>query len=224
MSRIDDLVIEKQVVVGHLARRLAKPTEVKTHHWEIFLYSPTGEDLTKWIDRCVFHLHESFEQPERTLTREPYIVAEDGWGEFEAQIEIVPKCAISFTLIHVITFPAKTSVKPALIVRRQEAVIFRNPPPLLYEGLTAASFTWNRFKKMKRQPKAADAEYIDEPSSDFQLEKKWLSTVSDVSRDIRSEIQNLEVRHREHLDKISVLLEQIRRTSPDIAEAASLFL
>ncbi|KAK8891577.1 hypothetical protein M9Y10_028790 [Tritrichomonas musculus] len=220
-----NLVIEKQVVVGHLARRLAKPTESKTHHWEIFLYSPTGEDLTKWIEKCVFHLHESFEQPERTYTREPYIVSEDGWGEFEAQIEIFPIAkVIPFTLIHIITFPAKTSTKPALIVRRQEAVVFRNPPPLLYEGLTQAAFTWNRFKKIKKQPKANDAEYVEEPSSDYYLEKKWLTTVSEVSKDIRNEIQILKGKHREHLDKITVLIEQIRKTSPDIAEAASLFL
>ena len=221
---INDLVIEKQVVVGHLARRLAKTSEAKTHHWEIFLYSPTGEDLTKWVDKCVFHLHESFQPPERTLYREPYIVSEDGWGEFEAQIEIFPKSSISFNLIHVITFPAKTSPKPAVIVSRQEVVVFRNPPPVLYEGLTAATFTWNRFKKIKKQPKANDAERFEEPSSDYQLEKKWLDTVSEVSKGIRMEIQNLEVKHREHIDRIAVLLEQIRRNSPDIAEAASLFL
>jgi hypothetical protein len=36
-ATLQDLVIEKQVIVGHLARRLAKQTESKTHHWEIFL-------------------------------------------------------------------------------------------------------------------------------------------------------------------------------------------
>lgn len=221
---IEDLVISKEVVVGHLARRLAKPSEYKTHHWEIFLYSPTGEDLAKWIDKCVFHLHHTFDQPERTCTKEPYKVSEDGWGEFEAQVEIFPKQALSFSLIHFIAFPPQTSRKPGLIERRQESIVFRNPSPLLYEGLTAASFTWNRFKKIKNQPHGADVEIVEEPASEYTLEKKWFSSVQSVSKAIRTEIESLEEQHKTHMDRIQILLEEIRKLNPDVAEAASLFL
>ena len=153
------------------------------------------------------------------------MVSEDGWGEFEVQIEIHPHGnVIPFTLSHWISFPNKTSTKPAVIVRKQEAIVFRNPPPLLYEGLTQASFTWNRFKKIKKQPKPQDAEVSDGPVSDYQLDEKWLKKVSEVSQNIRAAIQELKIQHHERINKINVLIEQIRKIDPDIAEAASLFL
>jgi YEATS domain-containing protein 4 len=223
-SVLEDLVIEKQVVVGHLARRLAKQTEQKTHHWELFLYSPTGEDMTKWVEKVVFKLHESFTPPSRTLAKEPYRVAEDGWGEFDAAVEIFPKCSFSVTLIHFLSFPPGGSRKPAIIIRREAKVVFRNPPPLLYEGLTAAPFTWNRFKKIKNHPHGADVETSEESSCDPNLEQKWLATVTTVSQEIRSEIQKLSEQHQAKLDRIQLLIEEIRRAAPDIAEAAALFL
>jgi YEATS domain-containing protein 4 len=218
-----DVVIEKTLVVGHLARRLPKPTEHKTHHWEIFLYSPTGEDLPKWVERVQFRLHPDFQPPVRVLKQEPYKVQDDGWGEFEAHVEVFPKSAISFNLICPITFPVANSKKPAVIERRQEIIVFRNPPPDLYEGLTAAAFTWNKFKRIKRQPKAADADVVDEPPADAHLEERWLRAVADASKNIRIEVQRLAEQHKAKLQRVQMLIEEIRRLSPDVSEAAALF-
>jgi hypothetical protein len=220
----EDFIIEKSLTIGHLARRLAKPTDQKTHHWELFLYSPTGEDLAKWIAKVVFHLHPSFVPAERATSQEPYRTQDDGWGEFEAQVEIYPKCSIPFWLICQITFPPANSKKPALLERRDQVIVFRNPPPILYEGLTAAAFTWNRFKRIKRQPKAPDAELVETPAYDYNLEEKWLTTVSAASASIRTEIQKMMEHHRLQLDRIQMLLETIKRLNPDVAAAASLFI
>jgi YEATS domain-containing protein 4 len=122
-------------------------------------------------------------------TQEPYRTQDDDWGEFEAQVDVYPKCSVWFTLVCHITFPAPNSKKPALLERREERVVLRNPPPILYEGLTAAAFTWNRFKRIKKQPKAADADVIEGPASDPSLEEKWLNAVSAASTAIRTEIQ-----------------------------------
>jgi YEATS domain-containing protein 4 len=221
---LQDIVIEKQVIVGHLARRLAKQTESKSHHWEIFLYSPDGEDMTKWVEKVIFKLHTSFANPNRTVTREPYKAADDGWGEFEAVVEIYPKSAFPISLVHQLTFPTPGARRPALLVRREAKIVFRNPAPILYEGLTAAPFTWNKFKKIKNQPHGPDIEMVDEPSCDANWEQKWLGTVTTVSQSIRTEIQKLAELHQAKLDRIQLLLDEIRRCSPDIAEAASLFL
>ncbi|KAH0788344.1 YEATS domain-containing protein 4 [Histomonas meleagridis] len=221
---IDDLVIEKKVVVGHNVRRLQRPTEYKTHHWEIFLYSPTGEDMTKWVEKVVFHLHESFKPPERICTSEPYKASEDGWGEFEATVEIFPKGAISFSLTHYITFPNQQSRKSGLTEKREEVVVFRNPPPILYEGLTAATFSWNRFKKMKQHQNVSDAETYDIPTNDYQLEQKWLNQITSVSQDIRTEIQAISEKSKIQLERINMLIENIQKYSPDVAELSSLFL
>ncbi len=43
-----------------------KADEKHTHKWNCFVRSPTGEDLTTFIDKVVFALHPSFEEHERS--------------------------------------------------------------------------------------------------------------------------------------------------------------
>lgn len=220
-----DLIIEKELIFSHLARRLAKQTQFKTHHWEIFLYSPTGEDLSKWIDCVTFRLHESFERPERPMTHEPYRVSEDGWGEFEARIDIAPKNTIPITLVHNITFPPQNSVKPCIIERKRMKIVFRNPAPLLYEGLTTAPFAWNKVKRLKKHNPDSDAEILDRPSSDLFLEKKWMEElVRDKSKQIRDEISELAQQQKEQRNRIMSLIQKIEMFDPDLADAAKLFV
>ena len=221
----DDLVMEKELVYGHLARKLAKPTQEKTHHWEILLYSPTGEDLTRWIDKVIFHLHSSFAKPERVQTREPYRVSEDGWGEFDAQIEVFPKNSIPFTLIHNITFPAPQAKNPAIVVRKTEKIVIRNPPPLLYEGLSSAPFSWNKIKRQKKHKVAPDVELTDQKASDPFLEHKWMTEmIMDKSKEIRREISELAQRQRDQRTRIMDLINKLELINPDLADAAKLFL
>lgn len=221
----EDLVIEKELVFGHLSRRLAKPMQDKTHQWEIFLYSATGEDLTRWVDHVTFHLHSSFEKPNRELRTEPYRVSEYGWGEFEAQIEVVPKDAISFTLIHLISFPQQGSKKPALVERKHEKIIFRNPSPILYEGLSSAPFAWNKIKREKKHKLASDVEVSDQNASDPYLEKKWMmEMIAGKSKQIRREIAELSQEQKEQRSRIMNLIDKLELISPDLADTAKLFL
>lgn len=46
------------------------------------------DDISHFIRRVQFKLHDSFPQPVRTFDRPPYQVSETGWGEFEIQIKI----------------------------------------------------------------------------------------------------------------------------------------
>ncbi|EAX99026.1 YEATS family protein [Trichomonas vaginalis G3] len=220
-----DLIIEKELIYGHLAKRLPKQTDDKTHHLEIFLYSPNGEDLTRWIDKVTFHLHHTFERPERIMTHEPYRVAEDCWGEFEANIEIAPKNAIPLNLVHFITFPPPTSRKPCIIERKRVKIVFRNPSLLLYEGLSSAPFAWNKVKRLKRHNTEQDAEIIDRPPNDPFLEKKWMEQlVRDKSKQMRDEISELAIKQREQRNRIMNLIAKIEVFDPDLADAAKLFV
>lgn len=220
----DDLIIEKKVVVGHIARHLPKQVEFKTHHWEVFVYSSTGEDLTKWVDKVVFHLHQSFQNPTRECTREPYFVSEDGWGEFEVSIDIYPRGSdVTFSLSHLLRFPGDDCMKP-LIDKKEALVVFRNPSPILYEGLTAATFSWNKLKRIKKQLHLNDAEEHEIPTSDYHLEERWLNQIYNVSQDIRNEIQGIADKNKIQLSKIQTLINNIQKYSPEMAELASLFI
>ncbi|PWN28522.1 yeats-domain-containing protein [Jaminaea rosea] len=46
------------------------------------------DDISHFVRRVQFKLHDSFPQPVRTCDRPPYQVTETGWGEFEVQIKI----------------------------------------------------------------------------------------------------------------------------------------
>lgn len=46
------------------------------------------DDISHFIRRVQFKLHESFPQALRTCDRPPYQVSETGWGEFEVQVKI----------------------------------------------------------------------------------------------------------------------------------------
>lgn len=46
------------------------------------------DDISHFIRRVQFKLHESFPSPVRTIDRPPFQVSETGWGEFEIMVKI----------------------------------------------------------------------------------------------------------------------------------------
>lgn len=77
------------VIYGSLAFWMGrKADEHATHQWTLYVRGPHGEDLSYFLSKVEFHLHQSFPQPVRTLTEPPYEVTEKGWGEFEALIKL----------------------------------------------------------------------------------------------------------------------------------------
>lgn len=52
--------------IGHDASLREKTTpEGFTHDWEVFVRGCNGADIRHYVDRIVFHLHETFEKPKR---------------------------------------------------------------------------------------------------------------------------------------------------------------
>ena len=221
---LEDLVVEKELIFGHTARRLLKFTESKTHNWEIFIYSPIGEDLTRWIDHVIIHLHSSFEKPIRYCMSEPYKVSEDGWGEFDSQIEIRLRCSGTIMLDHAIKFPISNSKKPSIMNKKKIKIVFRNPPPLLYEGLSSAPFSWNKIKREKKNIPLPDTEVIDLDPTDKSIEIKWLAQVREVSQQIRKEISILSENQKIQRARILSLIDSISSNNPDVSEVANLLL
>ena len=72
---------------------------------ELDLHRAVGgkDDLSYFIKRVQFRLHETYPQPTRNVDRAPFSVTETGWGEFEIQIKIffVPEAGEKpLTLVH----------------------------------------------------------------------------------------------------------------------------
>ncbi|KAK9464271.1 yeats family-domain-containing protein [Lipomyces arxii] len=59
-----------------------------THLWTIFLRGVNGEDLSSFVKRVVFKLHETYPNAARSIEEPPFEVTETGWGEFEISIRV----------------------------------------------------------------------------------------------------------------------------------------
>eukprot|EP01083_Nonionella_stella_P252515 869928_1 len=56
--------------------------------WTVYVRGPQNEDLSYFIDKVVFILHETYVNPIRVIESPPFEVTECGWGQFEVKIEI----------------------------------------------------------------------------------------------------------------------------------------
>jgi YEATS domain-containing protein 4 len=83
---------KRSIIYGTLATPIKKPDTDHTHRWTVFVKSGQNhpaDNLTTYIKRISFKLHDSFAQPLRTLEEPPWEVNETGWGEFTIQIKIM---------------------------------------------------------------------------------------------------------------------------------------
>lgn len=95
-------VFRRGIVYGSLAVPIKKPETDHTHKWCVYVRGCNGEDISYYIKRVSFKLHESFAQPIRSavhlsllsynfhldIDEAPFEVNETGWGEFQIQIKI----------------------------------------------------------------------------------------------------------------------------------------
>ncbi|KAL9697388.1 hypothetical protein quinque_000829 [Culex quinquefasciatus] len=75
--------------IGHVAALKARATpEGYTHDWELFVRGPDGTDISHFVDKVVFNLHDSFPKPKRVVKEPPYAVKEAGYAGFILPVEV----------------------------------------------------------------------------------------------------------------------------------------
>lgn len=75
--------------LGHRAQVRKKPTvEGFTHDWMVFVRGPEHSNIQHFVEKVVFHLHESFPRPKRVCKDPPYKVEESGYAGFILPIEV----------------------------------------------------------------------------------------------------------------------------------------
>ncbi|XP_049872171.1 protein AF-9 [Pectinophora gossypiella] len=78
--------------IGHEASLRSKKTpEGFTHDWEVFVRGQEGADISHFVDKVVFHLHETFPKPRRVVKEPPFSIKESGYAGFVFPIEIYLK-------------------------------------------------------------------------------------------------------------------------------------
>lgn len=89
-GRLKGVTVVKPIVYGNVAWYLGKKRDEDghTHQWTVYLRSYDNEDLSVYVKRVQFKLHDSYAEPIRIHTVPPYSITETGWGEFEIAIKI----------------------------------------------------------------------------------------------------------------------------------------
>ncbi|EED15014.1 histone acetyltransferase subunit (Yaf9), putative [Talaromyces stipitatus ATCC 10500] len=117
-----------------------------THQWRVFVKGVNGEDITYWLRKVQFKLHETYAQSVRTIEQPPFEVTETGWGEFEIQIKLyfVPESTEKpQTLWHSLKLhpygddiEGKRERREKVVSQNYEEVIFNEPVEQFYDVLT----------------------------------------------------------------------------------------
>ena len=66
--RIKDVSIDKPIIWGSVSRPLTQKRpdlEAHTHEWVVYVKGLEDEDLSRFVRKVVFKLHDSFESPNR---------------------------------------------------------------------------------------------------------------------------------------------------------------
>ncbi|XP_040570250.1 YEATS domain-containing protein 4 [Lepeophtheirus salmonis] len=161
INRLKGNLIVKPIVYGNISRHFGKKRESDghTHDWTIYVKPFNNEDMSNYVKKVQFKLHDSYPNPNRIVTKPPYEVSETGWGEFEVQIKIYfndHPTERSVTLYHVLklfhTSSSNSSEillqgKKAVVSEYYDEVIFQDPTQYIYTLLTTTRpFTLDAYK------------------------------------------------------------------------------
>ncbi|KAF3859172.1 hypothetical protein F7725_021571 [Dissostichus mawsoni] len=116
-GRVKGVTIIKPIVFGNVARYFGKKREEDghTHQWSVYVKPYRNEDMSAYVKKIQFKLHESYGNPLRVVTKPPYEITETGWGEFEIIVKIffIDPNERPVTLYHLLKlFQSDTSAIP----------------------------------------------------------------------------------------------------------------
>ncbi|XP_064642335.1 YEATS domain-containing protein 4-like [Lineus longissimus] len=203
-SRVKGISIIKPVIYGNIARYFGKKREEDghTHQWTVYVKPYRNEDMSVYVKKVHFKLHDSYANQNRVVTKPPYEVTETGWGEFEIVIKIYfnDPNEKSVTIYHLLKlFQSETDIalgKKSLVVEIYDELVFHEPTALMQQLLTSTRpLTLSAYKH----------------ETDFEDKKtKTLSNIMSAKNKIRHEIQELNERLKQSKDAISKFKDEIR--------------
>ncbi|XP_077355128.1 protein AF-9 isoform X2 [Festucalex cinctus] len=98
--------VQVKLELGHRAQFRKKPTvEGFTHDWMVFVRGPEHSNIQHFVEKVVFHLHESFPKPKRVCKDPPYKVEESGYAGFILPIEVYFRNKVRFMNSRLILSP-----------------------------------------------------------------------------------------------------------------------
>ncbi|XP_026329905.1 YEATS domain-containing protein 4 [Hyposmocoma kahamanoa] len=210
-GRVKGLVIVKPIVYGNIARYFGKKREEDghTHQWTVYVKPYANEDMSAYIKKVHFKLHESYANPNRIVTKPPYELTETGWGEFEIVIKIYfhDPNERPVTLYHILKLfqspvaeGAPPTVGRALVSESYEEIVFQEPTQLMQLLL-------NSVKPITNGTWSHDTDFEDK-------KEKTLEKIISSQTKVRTEISELK-------EKLGLAKETIAKFKDEIAKLQS---
>lgn len=168
------------VVIGSEAWHLNesnRPSKIKpgdTHGWRVYVRNiPGGPDLSTWLKKVTFQLHETFPNPVRNVENPPFELEETGYGGFLVgiQLHFQPNCnekkQARQHFLQLEPYGDEASMeeqRKSGMVRSEvvEAIEFNEPTEGLWDALTAED-QWNYLTESRGRGKAKARPSITAP-------------------------------------------------------------
>jgi len=182
-ARVKGACIVKPIVYGNTAKSFGKKREEDnhTHSWTLYVKPYHNEDMSKYVRKVVFKLHESYVNHTRVVNDPPYEIKESGWGEFEATIKIffIDPAERHVTFYHILklfnTDPSIIAGKKPLVSEFYDEIVFQEPTQTMYNLLHTS-----------RVPK------IGPHDTDFENKReRTLKSLNSARDEVRAELSDL---------------------------------
>lgn len=205
-GRKKNVVIVKPIVYGNVARYFGKKREEDghTHSWSCYLRPFKNEDMSSYIKKVQFRLHESYPSPVRVLTSPPFEVHETGWGEFEIQIKIffTDTTEKPVTLYHLLRLfqadPLVMAGKKNVVSEQYDEMVFTDPTNLMYQLLSTC------------KPMIPAVKH--ESSVDYkEQEEKSFQAIAAARKKVKGEIQELTDKLKQNKETKQKLREELAK-------------
>ena len=203
MGRVKGVTVVKAVVVGNTSNYLGgkRDTDGHTHSWTVYLKPFKSEDMSAYVKKVHFKLHDSYSQPLRVLTKPPYRVSESGWGEFEIMIKVFfhDPSEKPVTFLHLLKLFQNDSVTmkdKTLISEHYDEIIFTEPTSLMYPLLV--------------NTKPLDPSFAQHHHNFDELERKTFTAIVEARRTIKTEIAELSTRLKHQKESYQALKQEVK--------------
>ncbi|KAF7287371.1 YEATS domain-containing protein 4 Gas41 [Rhynchophorus ferrugineus] len=208
-GRMKGVCIVKPIVYGNIARYFGKKREEDghTHQWTVYVKPYNNEDMSAYVKKVHFKLHESYANQNRIVVKPPYEITETGWGEFEIVIKIHfhDPNERPVTMYHILklfhsggTQDIGMEQGKGLVSESYDEIVFQDPTQLMHHLLTnTKQLTLGKW----------------EHNTDFEAKKeKMLKSIIDGKQKIRAEIAI-------YKNKLKLAKETIQQFKDEIAKS-----
>ncbi|ODH26637.1 hypothetical protein ACO22_04514 [Paracoccidioides brasiliensis] len=209
------------------AKRPPDTPEDHTHQWRAFVKGVNDEDISYWLKKVQFKLHETYAQSVRTIESPPFEVTETGWGEFEIQIKLyfVPESMEKpQTLWHSLKLhpygddiEGKRERRDVIVAQNYEEVVFNEPVEQFYDLLTGGAGAAQQAPKGKAgkgakqslpQPgRTAEIPHSDSPKNPYshKTEAKELDRLAEAIKTVDQMLKEEKAKLVEREEKLEEL-------------------